>query len=493
MSLSDFNISVETGTAEELKSDLIVCFLGLKKAPFKIEHAGTRDRIREIGSQYSDKISRDEVIALDSSFKTGRMLLLNARRIKYQSESEKLKSLCAMAVHTAESMGCRRIHILLNKISSAEPVAGAAEGLGLGMYSFDTYKTSKEKKALDSAALVVPGKIAGRVKKEADKTLCLVRGVNLARQLVNEPGNVATTDFMVRQAKSVAKKRSLRIKILGKNELKKEKCNGLLNVGAGGSTPPAMVLLEYSPRGKARSHTVLVGKGICFDSGGICIKSPDDMWEMKTDMSGAATVLGIMDVIGAQGCPHRITGILCLAENSLDRDAYRPGDIFYAKNGKTVMVENTDAEGRLVLSDGLCMAGEIGATHVIDFATLTGACVVALGEKISAIMSNYDPWLRKIAKFSSMSGENCWQLPLLDEYRALLDTPQADIRNVGGRAAGAITAGIFLKEFVDPKIRWAHMDIAGTNYTKKPWRYFREGATGVGIRPVVKLLQQNIL
>ncbi|MFH1762249.1 MAG: leucyl aminopeptidase [bacterium] len=487
-------IKVISQSPKNIKTDLLVVMLGLKHDLADIGAEGIQKRINKIKAAYiSKEVSRDEVIKLDKSFKAERLLVLNGSEIKYQNESEKIKSLCAKAVKTAASMGCKFPHLLMNLAKNEETISFAAEGLGLGNYEFSKYKSDKGKKWKGTVTLVLKPEILKAAHRIIARTAQKVEGVNLARDLINEPSNVASTSYIVNQAKTIFKRTGIKVKVLQGKALIKERCQGLLNVGAGGRTPPAMVILDHIPLKKSKTHLVLVGKGICFDTGGISLKPASEMWEMKTDMSGAASVLGIMKVIAAVGSDYRVTGILCLAENGPDSRSYRPGDIFYAKNGKSIMVDNTDAEGRLVLSDGLCMACDMGATHIIDFATLTGACVVALGEKITGLMSNSMEWADSIIKAAGFCGETYWELPLLDEYNETLKTEQADLKNVGDKWAGAITAGLFLKEFVIPGVKWAHLDIAGTNWVKKPWRYFCEGATGVGVRPVLRLLEQKLL
>jgi leucyl aminopeptidase len=251
-----------------------------------------------------------------------------------------------------------------------------------------------------------------------------------------------------------------------------------------------MVILQYKPKRKADKHLCLLGKGIVFDSGGICLKPAQDMWTMKADMSGAAACLYAMKALALRKPAFPVTAILCLAENLPDSRAARPGDIFRAANGKSVHVENTDAEGRLVLSDGLCMAGRLKATHIVDLATLTGACVIALGEKIAGLMGNNRGLIDKLMKASEITGENLWPLPLPEFYRENLDIYCADINNVGvNRNGGALNGGIFLKEFVPEGAAWAHLDIAGPAFFEKKWKYYAEGATGFGVRLLVELMK----
>ncbi len=279
--------------------------------------------------------------------------------------------------------------------------------------------------------------------------------------------------------------------------LRKANLPGLAQVGMAGSAEPCLVELHYRPRGrsargghKSEAKLALVGKGITFDSGGISLKPGDKMWEMKGDMGGAAAVFAAMTWIARAEPQIPITGYLCLAENMPDSGAMRPGDIYAARNGKFIHVDNTDAEGRLVLSDVLTLAAEQGATHIVDVATLTGACMVALGDKIAGLMGRGEAFLQSVRAAGQEAGEEFWQLPLYGEYRSMLDHPHADINNVGGRYGGAITAGIFLGEFVPDSVQWAHLDIAGPAIQSGGWRYYAKGMTGFATRTLIRLAQK---
>jgi len=261
-------------------------------------------------------------------------------------------------------------------------------------------------------------------------------------------------------------------------------------VGAGSAHPPRMVILRHIPRAASKETLVLVGKGITFDSGGISLKPGDRMWEMKGDMAGAAAVLMTMRALGKLRPELKVVGILCCAENFPDANAQRPGDIFTAKNGKSVMVDNTDAEGRLVLIDGFARAGEEGATHVVDIATLTGAVIRALGPSVAGAMGDRE-LVRRVIRSGEHHGEAYWELPLVEEYKESLKTPYADVNNIAaGGLAGAITAGLFLREFVPPGVSWAHLDVAGPMFKDKDWKYYEAGAIGFGVKTLVDLCER---
>ena len=260
--------------------------------------------------------------------------------------------------------------------------------------------------------------------------------------------------------------------------------------GKGSRNKPYMIQLDYRGNGKSGKTLALVGKGVTFDTGGISLKPPDKMWEMKGDMSGGAAVLAAMKAIGQLKPDINVVGIVPTAENSPDANAQRPGDIFKARNGKTVMVDNTDAEGRLILTDGLHAAGEAGATHVIDIATLTGSCVRALGPSIAGVMGNSQELIAAVISSGQNHGESFWELPMPEEYKAMLKTPYADLNNIGGPMAGASTAALFLEEFVPPDTAWAHLDIAGPFLMEKNWKYFEPGGVGFGAKTMIDLAER---
>lgn len=421
-----------------------------------------------------------------SGYKADHLLVVSADAVKQVPVREKAAAAVAEAMAYACSRGWSRIAVLAE--TAGNLLGPMMDGALLGAYAFDRYKSKKEEEHLELVFLVRPADRKAAETLLQQRTL-VASSVNRCRDLVNEPSNVMGTDAFLEAARSVARECGFKIRVLEKEELKKQGYNGLLTVGAAGHEPPRMIILEHRPEKPVPgTHLCLVGKGIVFDSGGISLKPADDMWTMKGDMAGAAAVLHGLRAIHGLRSPVRTTAILCLAENLPDSNAARPGDIFRARNGKTVMVENTDAEGRLVLSDGLFMAGELKATHVADFATLTGACVVALGEHIAGLMGNDDRFQTAISAAAESAGERVWRLPLPEDYRPMLDTPVADIRNVTGvRWGGAITGGLFISEFAPPGAAWAHVDIAGPAFLKKKKLYMAEGATGFGVRTITEL------
>ncbi|WP_236706097.1 M17 family metallopeptidase [Frankia sp. ACN1ag] len=315
-------------------------------------------------------------------------------------------------------------------------------------------------------------------------------GVYIARDLVNTPSLVKSPEWLADRAVRIATAAGLTATVLGPRELAEQGFGGLRAVGRGSPRPPRLVRIEYDGAGAAR-HRVLVGKGITFDSGGLSLKPAVSMIGMKTDMSGAAAVLGTMTALPALGVPGRVTGLLCIAENMIGGNAMRPGDVITCWGGTTVEVLNTDAEGRLVLADGLAYAaGELGADVVVDLATLTGAIAVALGRRTAGLFSSDDDLAAELTTAAESAGERVWRLPLTEDYRPAIDSPVADLANIGRAldvGGGSITAALFLREFAG-KLPWAHLDIAGTARSDSDDGEISRGGTGWGVRTLLRWL-----
>jgi leucyl aminopeptidase len=312
----------------------------------------------------------------------------------------------------------------------------------------------------------------------------IANGMELTKRLGNLPPNICTPSFLADEARKMAKKWNLDIEVLETKQLEALKMGSFLSVAKGSSQPPRLIVLKY--RGAAKSAPiVLVGKGITFDTGGISIKPADGMERMKDDMAGGATVIAALRAIALEQLPLRVIAVVPATENMPGGSAIKPGDVLHSAAGLTVEVNNTDAEGRLIVGDGLWYAKELGATHLIDVATLTGACVVALG-KVTTGLFGTDGWVEIVHAAAERAGEKVWPMPLFEEYRESLKSEIADMLNSPGRAAGAITAAMFLKEFAD-KTPWAHLDIAGTAWAEDARAWSPKGATGVMIRTLVEV------
>ena len=372
-------------------------------------------------------------------------------------------------------------------ISKEAAAQAFAEGVDLGAYAYLAQKSKPKAAKLSSIALVGSGK---KVTDAVAKGKAIAAGVNLARDLVNEPGGSMTPVAFARKATAVAKDGKLTIKVLDLAAIKKAKLGGVLGVNRGSTQQPRFVEMSYRPAGRASGHVALVGKGVTFDSGGLSIKTGAGMMTMKCDMGGAAAVLGAMSTLATVQPKARVTAYLPLTDNMLGGDATRPGDVLKMRNGKTVEVLNTDAEGRLILADALSLATEAKPDAIVDLATLTGACMVALGPRYAGVMgTDGDGWVQQVLDAGGRTGERVWQLPLPPEYRTMLDSNVADVKNIGGAHGGAITAGLFLKEFVGEDIPWAHIDIAAPAFLDAPFEEHPKGGTGYGVRLLVDLLE----
>lgn len=416
------------------------------------------------------------------------LLLLDAGKEKYLSRAENLRCASARLVQIASRRQITNVTINLEE-ASAEDCAAIIAGLHYGEYQFLAYK-SKPKKLHVSNFELVAGERASSYKLLASQVSKIMQKVAIARDLVNEPGSSLTPQHLVAQAVHLGKSHGLKVTVKNADQLQREGYNGLISVGKGSPNPPAMVVLTYEPkRSRPGVHLGLLGKGLTFDTGGISLKPATDMWEMKMDMAGAAASLGAICAIADLGLPITVTTILCIAENRPSGHAQLPGDIFVAKNGKTVMVDNTDAEGRLVLTDGLWEAGARGVTHLVDIATLTGAVVRALGNVVAGLFTNSMSMGELVLESGHACGEKFWPLPLEKEYLEGLTDKVADLKNVSGEV-GAITAALFLNEFVPPGVTWSHLDIAGTAFTKKQWKYIEHGSTGFGLQTMVEIARR---
>lgn len=402
---------------------------------------------------------------------------------------DRVRLLAARAARRAREFGLSEVVFLLRGADGPGFVGPAVEGAALGLYRFTRYRKDPGPPVVQTIRLVTEEGALAEAAAAAEAGRALAAEVNRARDLINEPGEAVIPETLAEEARMIARQTGLEAEVWGADDLTEAGYPGLLSVGQGSHRPPRLVVLRHRPPGAAKNgrHLALIGKGITFDTGGISLKPPSGMWTMKGDMSGAAAVLRAMSAIARAGVPATVTGIVAAAENYPGPEATRPGDIFVARNGKSVMVDNTDAEGRLVLTDALARAGEEGATHLVDAATLTGAVVRALGTGVAGIIGNDPEWVSEVIAAGEPHGEVFWELPLVKEYREELRCDSADLKNIGGINAGAITAALFLEEFVPEGAKWAHLDIAGPFLVEKPWKYYPKGATGFGVRTLFEL------
>ena len=406
---------------------------------------------------------------------------------------ESVRSVTGQALRVLRRHGCRRVGTILHGSGAGglgvkEVAQAVTEGALLGLYTFDRYKKKEEDhKPIQALALLLRDRVqVAEVRGGSGTGQIIARAVNLARDLVNEPSNSLTPQALAAQAQSVAKAGKLTCQILEKRQLERMGMGAFLGVAQGSGRPPVLIVLSYRGGRRKQPDLGLVGKGITFDSGGISIKPSEGMEQMKGDMAGGAAVIAAMGAIARIKPPINVTGIVPACENLPSGSALKPGDVVRTMDGKTIEVVNTDAEGRLVLADALCYARRLGCPRLVDAATLTGACVVALGSVRSGAFTNDQGWMDRVGAAAQAVGEKVWQMPMDGEYDEQISSDVADVKNIGGRKAGAVTAAKFLARFVG-EVPWVHLDIAGTTQADKEKGYTPKGATGVPVQTLVRV------
>jgi leucyl aminopeptidase len=408
---------------------------------------------------------------------------------------DRVRVVAAEAARALRKIGVRRLCTIVHGagtggLDPAQATQALVEGTLLGLYRFLEYKKNNDHaKAIDRVTIV--GQDPKRLRTTATavrRGRILAEAANAARDLVNEPGNALTPAELARRAQAMARAARVRCEVFGPRELRRLGAGGLLGVARGSQEPPRLIVLTYRGR-RDGPHLGMVGKGVTFDSGGISIKPAENMEAMKGDMAGAAAATAAICAIARLGLPIRVTTVVPATENLPSGTALKPGDILRAMSGKTIEVINTDAEGRLILADALAFARKRGVTHLVDAATLTGACVVALGTINSGAFTNNQAWLETVLAAGRAAGEKIWPMPMDVEYDELIKSDIAEIKNTGGRKGGAITAAKFLQQFVGDT-PWVHLDIAGTSESDKEKGYQIKGATGVMARTFTHLAME---
>ncbi|MEO5376289.1 MAG: leucyl aminopeptidase [Magnetococcus sp. DMHC-6] len=435
----------------------------------------------------------------DSGLLAARLVLVGLGK-KESVSAESLRLLGGTLVDLARKTGIVTACCLLpldkmGHIGRQKGVCALAEGIWLGAYRFQSYRSeeskNKELNPLKSLFLAALEKSAS-VRQKLFRVEQTCRGVYLARDLCNHPANVVTPEYLAQSAREMGERLGIKVTVFCEKSLQRRHMNGILAVGSGSANPPRLITLEYR-KGEKRAPLVVVGKAITFDSGGISLKPAENMDQMKMDMSGGAAVLGFMQAIAEMGLDIHVIGVIPAAENMPSGTAQRPGDIIRSAKGLYIEVLNTDAEGRLILADALHYAESFEPGAIIDLATLTGACVVALGNVTSGMLGNNKPLLKALQKAGKQSGERVWPLPMFDEYQELLKSTVADVRNIGDKTAGAITAACFLSRFIESNRPWAHIDIAGTAWDSSGKRaYVPKGSVGVGVRLLCRYVLKNL-
>ena len=400
-----------------------------------------------------------------------------------------LRNLAATGARAARNRGAKRIAYALQApgLSAAAIGQAIADGALTGPVEPDLYRTLEREERALSEVVILAGTLDKRaLERGAERGARIGRGINFSRGLAEEPANILTPLVAAERAQAMAKEVGLDCEILDDKKLKELGMNSMLSVALGSQWPARGVVLTYHGDRGSKETLGLVGKGVTFDSGGISIKPAENMHHMKYDMGGAAAVLGAMRAIAELKPKANVIGIAGFVENMPSGTANKPGDVVRAANGRTIEILNTDAEGRLVLADCLDLARKRGATRLVDVATLTGAVVVALGHVAMGVMGAPQSWVDTVLQAGAAGGERNWQLPLFPEYKELIKSSIADVANTGGRAAGTITAALFLQHFVDDT-PWVHLDIAGTGWNERDVPYLAKGATGSAVRTFVEL------
>lgn len=420
-----------------------------------------------------------------AGLKAKRLLLIGGGKAKNFSPSE-LRKVAGAAVRAMKPRNLRSLAFAVpEQISAEDAVKAIVEGALVGNFDSDTYKSDRKNQSVDSLTVVALGDQA-KLQSVLDEARIMGESQNFTRGLVNEPSNRMTPTILGNRAKEMAKEVGLKCEVFGADKIKEMKMGAFWGVAQGSDEPPALIVMRYEPPDAPEKPVLgLVGKGITFDTGGISIKPADGMEKMKYDMAGGATMIGVMRAIALLKPKVKVIAIVCATENMPSGKAQKPGDIQTAMSGKTIEIINTDAEGRLVLADGLCYARQLGCTHLIDAATLTGAVVVALGYANAGVFASDDAMYQKFAKATGEAGEKMWRLPLGDDYLEQMRSSIADLQNTGGRWGGASTAAAFLKEFAEDT-PWIHLDIAGTAWMddNKPW--IAKGPSGIAVRSLIE-------
>jgi leucyl aminopeptidase len=444
--------------------------------------------------EVSGKLFETVMVHRPQGLKARRLLLVGGGKAKDFSSFE-LRKLAGTAARFLKPKQIRSLAFLLPETTSgaADAVKAAVEGAYVGNFDPDTYKSDRKDQLIQELTLLAPAEAdRGALETALAEARVLGESQNFTRELVNEPSNRMTPTMLAERArKMVAEVNSpnLTIEVLGPEKIRELKMGAFWSVAQGSDEPPQLIVMRYSPPGAPEKPVLgLVGKGITFDSGGISIKAADGMEKMKYDMAGGAAMLGAIRAIALLQPKVKVVGIVCATENMPSGKAQKPGDVQIAMSGKSIEVINTDAEGRLVLADGLAYARQLGATHLIDAATLTGAVVVALASVNAGVFANNDEIYARFEKAEQRAGEKMWRMPLDDEYRELIRSGIADIKNTGGRYGGAVTAAMFLKEFVEDT-PWIHLDIAGTAWTEENKSWIAQGPSGIAVRSIVEFVK----
>jgi leucyl aminopeptidase len=496
-------INLSSSVPSELETDCLVAVVldsGEKDKPAIVESSdgGVSAAAKELiaSGEVTGKAFETTLLHHPAGLKAKRLLLVGGGKAKNFSDAE-LRKLAGAAVRTLKAKSVRSFAFALpedgaeTSIPAAEAVRAIVEGAIVGDFDPGYYKSDRKEKEKDKKidAVTILAKADQSLEAALETGRIVGESQNFARDLINEPSNRMTPTILAERAKKMASEVGLVCEAHGADKIKALKMGAFWGVAQGSDEPPALIVLRYDPVGAAdKVHLGLVGKGVTFDTGGISIKPADGMEKMKYDMAGAATMIGVMRAIALLKPKVKVTAIICATENMPSGKAQKPGDVQIAMSGKSIEIINTDAEGRLILADGLSYARQLGCTHLVDAATLTGAVVVALGYVNAGIFASTDEIYERFQTATEHAGEKMWRLPLDDEYKENLKSNIADMVNAGSRYGGAIFAAMFLKEFAEDT-PWIHLDIAGTAWMEenKPW--IAKGPSGIALRSLVEFVK----
>lgn len=479
---------------EQIQAGAAVLFMFEGDAAPKVIDDRLRGRISALLKDNKFKAKKGSVRAIDTLGKLpADTVVLAGLGKKDECTLETIRRAAASAARAAKGAGAETVALSLGELVKefpADDVAqAAAEGIALSQYAFNAYRKKDENGAVElKGAFFAPGKEDAKVKAGLAAAAIICNAVYFARDLGNHPGNVATPTFLANAAMSACRKAGVKCHVYGRRELEKMKMGSFLAVAKGSAEEPKFIVMEHLKGPKTQKPVVLVGKGLTFDTGGISIKPSGSMEDMKYDMSGGGAVIATMAAVGQFKLKMNVIGLVPCTENMPGGRAVKPGDIARSASGITIEIINTDAEGRLILADALDYAKRYKPRAVVDLATLTGACMVALGSCASGLFGTDEKLVAALKAAGEKTGERCWELPLWDEYDDQIKSAAADVKNVGDRYGGAITAARFLKKFTD--YPWAHLDIAGTAYSAKPANpYQTGGSNGLGPRHLIEFLK----
>ncbi len=489
------NLSVANPAEVEIECLAVVVLDQAPKDKSEVSVQASDAAIKDVAAdvigtgEVTGKMFETTLLHHPAKLKAKRLLLLGGGIANNFTASE-LRKLAGAAVRFFKPKGIRSFAFLApENITSDEAVKVIVEGAFVGNFDPDTYKSDRKEQKIDSITVVARGD-QDRLQKAMDEARIVGESQNFTRDLVNEPSNRMTPTILAERARKMAQEVGLKFEAYGADKIKELKMGAFWGVAQGSDEPPALIVMRHEPADAPATPVLgLVGKGVTFDTGGISIKPADGMEKMKYDMAGAAAMIGAMRAIALLKPKVRVTAIVCATENMPSGKAQKPGDIQIAMSGKSIEIINTDAEGRLVLADGLCYARQLGCTHLIDAATLTGAVVVALGYVNAGIFANDEKMYERFHHALEKAGEKFWRLPLDEEYKENIRSNIADIVNSGGRWGGAVNAAMFLKEFAEDT-PWLHLDIAGTAWMEenKPW--IAKGPSGIAVRSLVEFARE---